>query len=143
MPRGKCPRCLVRYLWPEKAGLVAHAYCPRCGAKLQRYLSGGPAFAMPESPALPRFSQRWSQAEGRKAARPTKGSKRMAKRKLTDNQQGDRLRSRRLALNLSQAELAETFGIAAETLSRWEHGRATRWQLIDLALQFLEQGKAS
>ena len=54
---------------------------------------------------------------------------------------GARLRERRAALVLSQAELAAELGVPANTIARWERGELTIRNpvMVDLALQTLER----
>lgn len=50
------------------------------------------------------------------------------------------VKSARLALNLTQAELAELFGVSSTTLARWERGEVTPDApgMLDLALEALQ-----
>lgn len=49
------------------------------------------------------------------------------------------LRNRRLALNLSQRQLAEAFGISKSTVAHWEQGVQRIPPYVDLALRTLER----
>lgn len=52
----------------------------------------------------------------------------------------ENIKSVRLALNLTQAELAERFGVSSTTLARWERGEVTPEApgMLALALEALE-----
>lgn len=55
------------------------------------------------------------------------------------------LKDTRLSLGLSQAQLADALGVAANTVSRWEQGTLTiqHPKILWLALRQLEIGKPS
>ena len=54
---------------------------------------------------------------------------------------GEELRRRRMAMNMSQAELGRRFGVPYQTIWKWENGKVKmeRGPMIDLALRWLEQ----
>lgn len=51
----------------------------------------------------------------------------------------DDLRARRLALSLSQKQLAEAIGVSKSTVAHWEQGVQAVPPYLDLALQTLER----
>lgn len=57
---------------------------------------------------------------------------------------GDELRRRRMAMNMSQAELGRRFGVPYQTIWKWENGKVKmeRGPMIDLALRSLERETA-
>lgn len=52
----------------------------------------------------------------------------------------ENLKKRRLALNMTQTELAETFGVTSTTLAKWERGDGVPQApgMLELALEALE-----
>lgn len=53
--------------------------------------------------------------------------------------EGDELKKRRVALGLTQAQLAETLGVKPNTVARWENGVLAVPQAIVLAMETVER----
>jgi len=58
---------------------------------------------------------------------------------------GEELRQRRLALNMTQAELGRRLGVSGQAVYKWETGRVKieRSEMIHLAMRYLEIETAS
>jgi transcriptional regulator with XRE-family HTH domain len=52
---------------------------------------------------------------------------------------GKELKRRRKALNLTQVELSEIFGVRSNTVARWENGVSPIPKLVPLALETVER----
>jgi transcriptional regulator with XRE-family HTH domain len=56
---------------------------------------------------------------------------------------GAKLKDRRKALGLTQAELAELLGVRMNTVARWENGILAVPRMVDLAMDGIESGLTS
>jgi transcriptional regulator with XRE-family HTH domain len=54
---------------------------------------------------------------------------------------GAKLKERRKALGLTQAELAELLGVRMNTVARWENGVLDVPRMVDLAMDAIEQNR--
>jgi transcriptional regulator with XRE-family HTH domain len=52
---------------------------------------------------------------------------------------GDELREKRIALELTQAELAEILEVKPNTVARWERGVLSVPRTVELAMQTIER----
>ena len=52
---------------------------------------------------------------------------------------GKELKRRRKALNLTQVELSEIFGVRSNTVARWENGVSPIPKLVPLAMETIER----
>lgn len=52
---------------------------------------------------------------------------------------GKELKRRRKALNLTQVELSEIFGVRSNTVARWENGVSPIPKLVALAIETVER----